>query len=142
MTDVAETREAPDANAALVDRMREVYRTGDMEQIERAALDYYTDGTVDEFPQSGEVFRGRALAEAMSAAYNEATGTQPSFTFREARGRDDFWVIEGTIDYGDRESALMVTIVELRDGTVARQTDYFASPFEAPEWRRPFREAQ
>jgi hypothetical protein len=33
---------------------------------------------------------------------------------------------------------LSVTIVELKDGQITRQTDYFASPFEAPEWRRPF----
>src|SRR6266566_8779324 len=133
------TLNAAERNAAAVERMRAVYATGDMTQIERAALDYYTDETIDEFPQSGEVFRGRAAAEALAESYNQATGTQPSFTLREARGRDDFWVIEGTIDYGNGTTALAVTIVALRDGKVVRQTDYFASPFEAPEWRRPFR---
>lgn len=28
----------------------------------------------------------------------------------------------------------------LRHGKVVRQTDYFASPFEAPDWRQPFRD--
>jgi hypothetical protein len=28
-----------------------------------------------------------------------------------------------------------VSIMELRDGKVARETHYFAEPFDAPEWR-------
>jgi hypothetical protein len=129
------------ANEALGERMRQAYATGDFSQIERVALDHWTDETVDTFPQSGEVFRGRALAEAMSAAYNEATGTRPTYALREIRGRGDLWVVEGTIDYGDGTTADSVVIAELRDGKVVRQTDYFASPFDAPEWRRPFRVA-
>ena len=128
------------ANAAVVERMTEVYASGDFAHIEQAVLDFYTDDTIDEFPQSGEVFRGRVLAEAMSAAYNDATGTKPTFALREIRGRDDLWVIEGTIDYGNGTTAESVSIAELRDGKIVRQRDYFASPFEAPEWRRPFRE--
>jgi hypothetical protein len=29
----------------------------------------------------------------------------------------------------------MTSIVEFRDGQIAKQTDYFATPFEAPAWR-------
>ena len=134
-----ETTTEWDANAALVERMRQVYASGDFAQIEAAALEYYTDDTIDTFPQSGEVFQGLALVKAMSDAYNQATGTQPTFALREIRGRDDLWVVEGTIDYGNGSTAESVTIVELQDGKVVRQTDYFAAPFEAPEWRRPFR---
>jgi hypothetical protein len=130
-----------DANTAAVERMRQVYASGDFAQIEEAALEYYTDETVDTFPQSGEVFQGLALVKAMSDAYSEATGTRPTFALREIRGRDDLWVLEGTIDYGNGTTAESVAIVELRDGKVVRQTDYFAAPFEAPEWRKPFRKA-
>jgi hypothetical protein len=28
-----------------------------------------------------------------------------------------------------------VCIIELRDGKVLRETDYYAQPFQAPEWR-------
>lgn len=139
MSDDAGTGQA--ANEAAVERMRKVYATGDFAQIEQAALDYYTEDTVDTFPQSGEVFQGVALVKAMNDAYSEATGTQPSFALREIRGRDDLWVIEGTIDYGNGATAESVTIAELRDGKVVRQTDYFAAPFEAPDWRKPFRTA-
>lgn len=129
------------ANEAAAERMREVYATGDFTRIEQAALEYYTDETIDIFPQSGEIFRGPALVKAMADIYNEATGTRPTFALREIRGRDDLWIIEGRIDYGDGTAAESVAIVELRDGKVVRQTDYFAAPFEAPEWRRPFRTA-
>lgn len=134
------TTTATSANAAAVEDMRQVYATGDFAQIEQAALKYYTDASVEVFPQSGEVFRGRALNEATITTYEAGTGTLPTFALREIRGRDDLWVVEGTIDYGNGTTAESVFIVELRDGKVVRQTDYFASPFEAPEWRRPFRE--
>lgn len=135
------TAPAEDPNLAVIERMRNLYSAGDFEAIERAALDYWTDETVDEFPQSGEVFRGRAAAEGMTNAWPEATGGWPRFILREIRGREDLWVLEGTVDYGGGVTASSVTIVELRDGKIVRQTDYFASPFEAPEWRRPFRVA-
>jgi hypothetical protein len=28
-----------------------------------------------------------------------------------------------------------VSVIELRDGKVAKETDYFAQPFQAPQWR-------
>jgi hypothetical protein len=28
-----------------------------------------------------------------------------------------------------------VNVIELRDGKVVRETDYFAQPFQAPQWR-------
>jgi hypothetical protein len=47
------------------------------------------------------------------------------------------WIVEGTIDYGDGTPVSVVSILETDDtGKLTRQTDYFASPFEAPEWRR------
>jgi ketosteroid isomerase-like protein len=142
--DERETKMATDtagkANEALVERMRALYQRGDFEAIERAALEYWTDDTVEEFPQSGEVFRGRAAAQAFLDASTAAYGGMPRFAFRELRGRDDLWVIEGTIDYGNGVTTSLVTIAELVDGTIRRQTDYFAAPFEAPEWRAPFRE--
>jgi hypothetical protein len=34
-----------------------------------------------------------------------------------------------------------VGVGEVRDGKVAKMTEYFANPFPAPEWRKPFVEA-
>jgi hypothetical protein len=33
------------------------------------------------------------------------------------------------------ETVYTTSIIELRDGQVAKQTDYFANPCEAPAWR-------
>ena len=47
------------------------------------------------------------------------------------------WVAEATIDYGDGTPVSMVSIVETNaEGQIIKETDYFANPFEAPEWRR------
>jgi hypothetical protein len=35
-----------------------------------------------------------------------------------------------------------VSIMEFRDGKVARETQYFGDPFEAPAWRARWREAE
>ena len=41
---------------------------------------------------------------------------------------------EVTLDYsGDRYES--VSIFEITDGKVTKETDYFAAPFEAPQWR-------
>ncbi len=32
----------------------------------------------------------------------------------------------------------MVQLLHLRDGKIARIRSYFAAPFEAAEWRRPY----
>jgi hypothetical protein len=47
-------------------------------------------------------------------------------------------VVEGDIDYGNGTSVNYVGIGDIRDGRVSRVTEYFAAPFEAPEWRRSF----
>ncbi len=130
-----------DVNRAVIERMSDLYRAGDLEAIERAALDYWTEQTVEVFPQSGEVFRGLAAMAAFVDASAAAFGGWPEFTLRELRGRDDLCVIEGTIRYSDGSLVETVTIVELADGMIRRQTDYFASPFEPPAWREPYRQA-
>jgi hypothetical protein len=50
----------------------------------------------------------------------------------------DLAVIEGTIDYGNGVPVSYVGVAEFRDGKVAKATEYFADPFEAPAWRAPF----
>ncbi len=49
----------------------------------------------------------------------------------------DVFVIEGTVDYGDGVPVRYVGVGEVRDDKVARMTEYFANPFEAPAWRAP-----
>ena len=40
--------------------------------------------------------------------------------------------------YPDGQVYDCVDLLELRDGKVFRETVYWAPPFDAPDWRRPF----
>ena len=58
-------------------------------------------------------------------------------TLRRILAPGEAWVVEATIDYGDGVPVSVVSVIETNaDGKISRQTDYFGSPFEAPEWRR------
>ncbi|MDQ3127046.1 MAG: hypothetical protein M3Q66_01120 [Chloroflexota bacterium] len=59
-------------------------------------------------------------------------------TYKRMLGGGDTFVIEGTIDYGDGVPVSYVGIGEARDGRIAKMTEYFANPFEAPAWRSDF----
>jgi len=75
--------------------------------------------------------------EASHEHYEGATGTAPSLTLRRIVKPGEAWIVEGTIDYGDGTPVSLVSILEAdADGKIVRATDYFANPFEAPEWRR------
>jgi len=74
----------------------------------------------------------------MAESYPQMSGTTPKFTYKRMLGGGDVFVVEGTIDYGDGIPVSYVGIGEMRDGKVARMTEYFANPFEAPAWRADF----
>ena len=48
--------------------------------------------------------------------------------------------LEGSGRWPDGKLYHWVKILEYRDGLVWRETDYYAEPFEAPEWRAEFTE--
>ena len=90
-----------------------------------AEHEIYRDDAVLEYPQSGERIRGRKNIEASRVA-------QPSskrFAVRRIVGAGDLWVTEFTLSYDGRPSHC-VSVMELLDGKVARETQYFADPFE------------
>jgi hypothetical protein len=122
-------------------RIREVYQINDMETFAKAQYEMSADDIVNEFPQSGERFRGRDNIAAMNRSYSGQTGTTPTTKLRRILKPGEAWVIEATIDYGDGTPISGVTILETGpDGKVVKETDYFGNPFEAPEWRRPYAE--
>jgi len=88
------------------------------------------DGYVQEWPQSGERIRGKANSRAIKDNY--PTGRTPRL--RRIIGAGDIWIMETTIDYGS-EVAQGVHVLELKQGRILKETDYFSQPFEAPEWR-------
>ncbi len=84
-----------------------------------------------EYPQSGERTRGR------DATYRTNALPQPSqkrFAVRRIIGGGDLWITEFILTY-DGKPSYTVSIMEFRDGKVARETQYFADPFAAPAWR-------
>ena len=90
----------------------------------------YHEDAVLEYPQSGELTRGRRNIQGQRAS-------QPSkkrFTIRRIVGSGDLWVTEFILTY-DAKPSYIVSIMEFRGDKVARETQYFADAFVAPAWR-------
>ena len=87
---------------------------------------------VMEMPQSAERVRGRDAMRRMQEAF---PGGGPDVTLRRVVGAGRVWVAEATNRYGE-DAWQVVVIFELDDdGLVARETRYYAQPFEPPPWR-------
>jgi hypothetical protein len=114
-----------------------VLRTNDFAKLSALLQEWGTDDFIQEWPQSGERL-SKAASMRLAGEYPEMSGTQPKFTYKRMLGGGDTFVVEGTIDYGDGVPVSYVGIGEMRDGKVARMTEYFANPFEAPAWRANF----
>lgn len=91
---------------------------------------FHEDAVMD-WPQSGERVVG---GDNRRSVYRAFPGL-PTITTRRIVGSGDLWVAEATLDYGAGSVYKSVFIFELRDGKIARETAYWAEPFEAPEWR-------
>src|ERR1700722_16304296 len=92
--------------------------------------DIYLEDAVLEYPQSGERIRGRNNIQITRTK-------QPSnkrFTTRRIIGGGDLWISEFILSY-DAKPYHTVSIMEFRGDKVARETQYFADPFEASAWR-------
>ena len=88
------------------------------------------DDFVQEWPQSRERIRGRDNCMAINRNYPGF----PSQTPGRVIGSGDLVTSEVVLDYGGHIYH-GVSIFEFRDGKIAKETDYFAQPFEAPQWR-------
>ena len=124
---------------AMERKLRDVFDSGDPKKLAEAMKEMAAQDFVQEWPQSGERIRGLDNVTALNEQYEQATGTSPQMTVRRIVPPGDAWIVEATIDYGDGVPVSAVTIFETNaDGQLVHETDYFASPFEAPEWRRKF----
>ena len=128
------------------DQQEKEQRSGVRDQEIRAALDQhwaasdandfetehhiYHEDAVLEYPQSGERTRGRRNIQGQRAS-------QPNkkrFSIRRIIGGGDLWVTEFILTY-DAKPSFTVSIMEFQGDQVARETQYFADPFEAAAWR-------
>ena len=124
-------------NSEVIGRYRAAVEAGDLVTLVAFLDDFATDDFAQEWPQSGERLRLEA-SKRMAEQYAEATGTNPKMQLKGIKSCGDLAVIEGTIDYGNGVPVSYVGVAEFRDGKVAKATEYFADPFEAPAWRAPF----
>ncbi|RYV49876.1 nuclear transport factor 2 family protein [Pengzhenrongella frigida] len=90
---------------------------------------FHEDAVMD-WPQSGEKVVGADNRRAIYGAFPQL----PTITKRRIVGAGDLVVLEASLDYGGPVYKT-VFIFELRDGKIARETAYWAEPFEAPAWR-------
>ena len=108
--------------------------------------------TVD-WPQSGERVRGSQAFAAISANYpggqpiveiDRIVGSEdhwvvtPGNTVLKIVGSGDFWWSSWIMTYPDGDTYHVVDLIELNEGLVRRETVYWAPPFAAPDWRRPY----
>jgi hypothetical protein len=101
------------------------------------AHEMYHEDAVLEFPQSGERFDGVENFRDWRSNYPANT----AFEFRDVRGRGDVWVAEVSVTYDQRPAQFGVSILEIRDEKIARESIYVTEGFEPPEWRARWRAA-
>ena len=91
---------------------------------------YYDDALLD-YPQSRERIVGRRNIQITRSL-------QPNkkrFIVHRIIGSGDLWLTELVLSY-DAKPFYTVSIMEFRGVKVAHETQYFADPFEAAEWRK------
>jgi hypothetical protein len=91
---------------------------------------YHDDAFLD-YPQSRERIRGRENIQATRTL-------QPNkkhFVVHRINGSGDLWITEYVMTY-DARPYYTVSIMQFRGVKVAHETQYFADPFEASEWRK------
>ena len=105
------------------------WAASDADDFETEHRIYHEDAILD-YPQSGERTRGRSNIQNQRAS-------QPSkkrFIVQRIIGGGDLWVTEFILTY-DGKPSCTVSIMEFTGDKVARETQYFAAPFEAPAFR-------
>ncbi len=98
----------------------------------RAAGDLLHDEYVIEWPQSSERIRRRENFVAINEHY-PVVGRWRVIIHRCVASNDA--VATEVMVADDDSAARAITFSELRDGRIARQTEYWPDPFDAAEWR-------
>ena len=109
--------------------------TGSEEGNDQAEYEIYHPDAELVYPQSGERFNG---VDNIRTSRTEHPALR-HFSIQRILGQGDLWVTEYIISY-DGKPVNTVSIMEFRDGKVWRETQYFADPFDAPDWRKKYTE--
>ena len=106
-------------------RIREHWEASERGDVEAEHAIYAADAVLD-YPQSGERFRGRSRIQAQRGGHP----AERHFALRRILGGGELWVSECVITY-DGVPTHSVSVMELADGLVVHETQYFADPFPA-----------
>jgi hypothetical protein len=117
----------PDARTRAA--VEEHWRASEVGDTEAEHALYASDAILD-YPQSGERFRGRPAISAQRGGHPASR----HFTLVRVTGCGNLWVSECLIAY-DGVPSYSVSIMEFDHEHVVHETQYFADPFGAPEWR-------
>lgn len=123
---------------AAVEKVLDLFWKHPGGDVDNAAEIYHTDAVL-EFPQSGERFEGR---DAFTEWRSQYPVPRDDFRWRIRRTtvRDDFAAVEISASYDRGDNWLHgVQLLDFRDGKVSRERIYIAEPWDAPEWRTPWR---
>jgi glycerol-3-phosphate dehydrogenase (NAD(P)+) len=133
---VTEPREHPAGGATSMSTITEAEIRRHIDAMGRgdaATLsEILADDFVQDWPQTGERVRGRDACLNVARNY---PGGQPVIEVQRVTGEGDHWTVESTMRYADGSTYHAASILELHDGKVTHQTDYFGPPYPAPEWR-------
>ena len=126
-------------NRKTVEQFVQAMATNDWEAQDRLL----TDDFVEEYPQSGERIVGKENRRAIIENYpggepRETSASGPTPKPPVIVGAGDQFTATGQVKYPNGETWHLVSLIELRDGKIAKITDYFGAPFEAPAWRAPY----
>jgi hypothetical protein len=127
--------EASDRDADFRARLRGHWAASESGDIEAEHAIYADDGILD-YPQSGERFRGRSRIQAQRGGHP----ADRHFTVRRIQGGGDLWISEVVITY-DGVPTYSVSVMEITDGLVTHETQYFADPFPAAPGRAALAES-
>ena len=120
---------AIDPEADIRARIQEHWEASERGDGDAEHAIYATDAILD-YPQSGERFRGRSKIQAQRGGHP----AERHFTIRRILGKGDLWVSECVITY-DGVPTYSVSVMEITDGLVTHETQYFADPFDAAPGR-------
>ena len=133
-------------NEEVVRRYAAAYIAGDLDGLDALR---HRDWTA-EWPQSNEIVHGAANGRQIMENY---PGGAPRFKQRRLIGSEDRWATsplggayrvagegenwwgEWEMIYPDGRNWATIMLLELRDGKIWHETQYWAEPFDAPEWR-------
>src|ERR1700691_2197129 len=120
-----------DRDAKTRARIQEHWESAERGDIDTEHAIYAADAILD-YPQSGERFRGRAKIQAQRGGHP----ADRHFSIRRILGGGEVWVSECVITY-DGVPTCSVSVMEITDGLVTHETQFFADPFPAAAWRAP-----